>query len=58
VKWKTIVNFLLVFLGATIGNYFILILVPHKSLALGIVMISMVIIFSALLLDRLEEDDK
>lgn len=56
-KPKTIVNFILVFLGATVANYFILILVPNRSVAMAIVMITMVVIFSALLLDRLEEGE-
>ena len=54
-KAKTVVNFLLVFLGATVANYFVMLLVPNKSIGMAIVMITMIIIFSALLLDRLEE---
>ena len=57
-KAKTVVNFLLVFLGATVANYFVMLLVPNKSIGMAIVMITMIIIFSALLLDRLEEKDK
>ena len=57
-KAKTVVNFLLVFLGATVANYFVMLLVPNKSVGMAIVMITMIIIFSALLLDRLEEKDK
>ena len=57
-KAKTVVNFLLVFLGATVANYFVMLLVPNKSIGMAIVMITMIIIFSALLLDRLEEDGK
>ena len=54
-KAKTVINFLLVFLGATVANYFVMLLVPNKSVGMAIVMITMIIIFSALLLDRLEE---
>ena len=54
-KAKTVVNFLLVFLGATVANYFVMLLAPNKSVGMAIVMITMIIIFSALLLDRLEE---
>ena len=57
-KAKTVINFLLVFLGATVANYFVMLLVPNKSVGMAIVMITMIIIFSALLLDRLEEKDK
>jgi membrane protein implicated in regulation of membrane protease activity len=55
VKAKTIVNFILVFCGATVANYFVLILAPNRGYGMAIVMFSLVIIFSALLLDRLEE---
>ena len=52
---RTIRNFLMVFLGATFANYFIMALIPNKSVGMAIVMITMVIIFSALLLDLMEE---
>ena len=57
-KAKTIVNFILVFCGATVANYFVLILAPNRGYGMAIVMFSLVIIFSALLLDRLEENNK